>query len=125
MVLLGIPKQGNFRCLAGKRVMLTNGYAWAERTALSVRPVVDSSLPDMRKAIWALITGPPHLTMAVRLDHNVANMHVELFMPLFLQLASKQAGVGLSLPAVLLWHTVSATFNSIGMPCTSACMRES
>ena len=44
-------------------------------------------------------------------------------MPLFLQLVSKQAGIGslVKLVAWLLRHTVSATANAIGMPCRSAC----
>jgi len=51
-------------------------------------------------------------------------VHVELFMPLFLQLISKQVGVGplIKLLALLLWQTVRATGNSIGMACRSACM---
>jgi len=46
-------------------------------------------------------------------------------MPLFLQLVSKQAGIGplIKLLALLLWHTVSATAHAIGMPCRSARLR--
>ena len=60
--------------------------------------------------------------MAGRLDENVAKVHIQLFMPLFLQLVSKQAGIGtlVKLLALLLWHTVSATAIVIGMPCRSA-----
>ena len=56
----------------------------------------------------------------------MAKVSVELFMPLFLQLVSKQADVGpaIKLRALLLWRTVHATANAIGMPCRSACMRE-
>jgi hypothetical protein len=64
--------------------------------------------------------------MPVRPDYNIANVPVELFMPLCLQLASKQAGVGpaIKLRALLLRQLVSATVNATGMPCRSECMRE-
>ncbi len=72
-------------------------------------------------AVWTLGTRPPDLAIAAGPDENVAQVHVELFMPLFLQLVSKQADVGpaIKLPALLLWHTVSATANAIGLPCRS------
>ncbi len=63
-------------------------------------PIQYSSLPDMRKAIWTLVTRPPDLASAARPDENVAQVHVKLFMPLFLQLVSEQAGVG---PVIKLW----------------------
>jgi len=77
----------------------------------------------MRKAIWTLVARPPDLAITARPDENVAEVHVELFMPLSLQLVSKQAGIGplIRLLALLLWHTVTATVNSIGMACRSAC----
>jgi len=60
--------------------------------------------------------------MAARPDENFAKVHVELCMPLFLQLVSKQTGVGsaVKLRSLLLWHTVSAAAVVIGMPCRSA-----
>ncbi len=75
-------------------------------------------------AVWTLVTRPSDLALAARPEENVAQVHVELFMPLFLQLISKQAGVGplIKLLALLLWQTVRATGNSIGMACRSACM---
>ncbi len=78
----------------------------------------------MIKAIWTLVTGPPDLAIAARPDENVAQVHVDLFMPLVLQLVSKQADVGSSikLKALLLWHIVSATAVVTGMPCRSACV---
>ncbi len=120
MVLFGIPKQRNIRCLFGKRVMLTNDCARAERTARPIRPVLNSSLPDVWKAVRTLVTRPPDLAIAARPDDSVAKVHVELFMPLFLQLFSKQAGIGplVKLLALLLWHTDTAT---VGMACRSAC----
>jgi len=56
----------------------------------------------------------------VRLDQNMAKVSVQFFMPLILQLFSKQAGIRppIKLLALLLWHTVSATVNSIGMACS-------
>ena len=39
----------------------------------------------MWKAIWTLVTRPPDLTMAGRPDENVAKVHIQLFMPLFLR----------------------------------------
>ncbi len=56
LVLLSIPKQRNFRCVPGKRVMLTNGIARTEGTAPSFRPALNSSFPDVCKAAWTLIT---------------------------------------------------------------------
>ena len=53
----------------------------------------------MWKAVRTLVTRPPDLAIAARPNDNVAKVHVELCMPLFLQLASKQAGVG---PAIKL-----------------------
>jgi len=47
----------------------------------------------VRMAVWTLGTRPPDLAIAARPDENVAKVHVELFVPLFLQLISKQAGV--------------------------------
>jgi len=68
-----------------------------------------------------LVTRPPDLAIAARRDERVAKVHVELVMPLFLQLVSEQAGVGplIKLLALMLRHTVSATANVIGMPCRS------
>ncbi len=65
--------------------------------------------------------------MAVRLDHNVAKVSIEPSMPLSLQLFSKQANIGpylIRLPILLLWYTVSAAINAIGMPCRSDCMND-
>jgi len=61
-------------------------------------------------------------------NHSIARIQrlwevlVELFMPLFLQIVSKQAGVWLAvkLLALLLWHNVSATAHAVGMRCRSA-----
>ncbi len=44
--------------------------------------------------VLSLVTRPPDLAMAARPDENVAKVHVEPVMPLFLQLVSKQAGIG-------------------------------
>jgi len=79
----------------------------------------------VRKAIWTLVTQPPDLAIAARPDDNVAQAHIQLFMPLFLQLVSKQADVRpvIRLQALLLWYNVSATANAISVPCRSACMR--
>ena len=85
-------------------------------------PAVHTSLPNVWKAVWALVTRPPHLAPAVRLDQNMTKMSVQLFMTLSLQLLRKQADLGpaVKLGALLLF---SATANAIGMPCRSACMR--
>ncbi len=89
-----------------------------------MRPLHNSSLPDVSKAVW--VTRPPDLANAARPDENVAKVHVELFMPLFLQLVSQQADVGsaIKLQALVLWQTISVAFYAIGLPCRSACMRE-
>jgi len=82
----------------------------------------------MWKTLWALITRPPDLAVAVWLDENVTKVSVELFMPLSLQLFCKQAGVGANpilLLVLLLWYTVSAATNAICMACRSACMYKS
>ena len=86
-------------------------------------PASNSHLPDVWKAIWTLVTRPLDLAIAARRDENVAKVHVELFVPLFLQLISKQAGIG-PLQALLLRLAVIATADSIGMACKSACMRD-
>jgi len=52
----------------------------------------------------------------VWLDKNIAEVSVELFMPLFLQLFCKQAGVRANpilLLSLLLWPTVSAAIDVI------------
>ncbi len=56
-------------------------------------PFVHTGFPNMWKTLWALITRPPDLAVAGRPDENVAKVHVKIFMPLFLQLVSEQAGV--------------------------------
>ncbi len=68
-------------------------FSWHSKTG-PLRPIVDSSLPDVRKAVWALITRPPHLVVAIRLDDYVAKVHVLLLMPLCLQLFCKHADGG-------------------------------
>ena len=91
-------------------------------------PVVHTGFPNMWKTLWALITRPPDLAVAVWLDENITKVSVELFMPLSLQLFCKQAGVGANpvlLLVLLLWSTVSAAISAIRMPCRSACMHES
>ena len=61
-------------------------------------PMFHSGLPNMWKTVWALITRPPDLAIAARLNVDVAKVHVALYMPLGLplglQLFGKQAGVG-------------------------------
>ena len=78
----------------------------------------------MRKAIWTLVTQPPDLATAVRLDQNMAKVSVQLFMPLSLQLSRKKADVrpAIKLRALLLWRSVDVTVDRIGMACRSACM---
>ncbi len=78
----------------------------------------------MRKAVWTLVTRPPDLAIAARRNENVAQVHVEPVMPLFLQLVGKHSGIGTlaKLLALLLWHTVTAIVNSKGMACKSAYM---
>ena len=52
----------------------------------------------------------------------MTQMSVELFMPLSLQLLSKQADVGSSpirLLPLLLWYVVTAIINAIGTSCRS------
>jgi hypothetical protein len=93
-------------------------------TACPLGPALDSSLPDVRKAIWTLVTPPPDLAIAARPDEHAAKVHVELFMPLFLQLVSKEAGSGPlgKLLALALWNTVSASGHATCLPCRLACM---
>jgi len=96
MVLLGIPIQRHFRCLSGKRVVLTNSHAWAKRTAWPLGPVVHMGFPDVWKTLWTLVTWPPGFAVAVRLDQNMAKVSIELLMPLSLQVFSKPADVRLA-----------------------------
>ena len=65
----------------------------------------------MRKAIWTLVTEPPDLATAVRLDQNMAKVSVQLFMPLSLQLSRKKADVrpAIKLRGLLLWRSVDVT----------------
>ncbi len=80
----------------------------------------------MRKAIWTLVTQPPDLAIAARPDENVAKVHVEPIMPLFLQLVSKQADLGpnlFTLPFVqlLLACSVIAAADATGYLCRPKC----
>ena len=87
-------------------------------------PMVHSGLPNMWKTLWALITPPPDLAVAVWFDVDVAMVHVALYMPLLLQLFSKQAGVGPNLFRLLLvhlLHAVIAVADVRGIPCRSTC----
>ena len=86
--------------------------------------MVHNDLPYMWNTVWALITPPPDLTIAVWLDVDVAMVHVALYMPLLLQLFSKQAGVGpnlFRLSLVHLLHAVIAVANVRGFRCRSTC----
>jgi len=74
----------------------------------------------MWKTPWALITKPPHLVVAVRLDDSVAKMHVVLNMPLCLQLFCKQTDIGPNLVMLLFVHPVIAVANVRGIPCRSS-----
>ena len=70
----------------------------------------------MWKTLWALITRPPHLAIAVGLDDNVTQVLVEVYMPLSLQLFCKQAGVRappILLLVLLLWFSLSAVIDAI------------
>jgi len=75
----------------------------------------------MWKTLWALITQPPHLALAVWLDVDVVMVHVAPYMPLFLQLFSKQAGVGPMLLSVHLLDAVIAVANVRGIACRPTC----
>ncbi len=66
----------------------------------------------MWKTLWALITRPPHLAIAVGLDDNVTQVLVELVVPPSLQLFCKQAGVRAN-PTLLLCFSVSAAIDAI------------
>jgi len=86
-------------------------------------PVVHISFPNMWKTLWALITQPPHLVVAVRPDDTVAKVHVALYMPLCLQLFCKQADIGPNLFRLLfvhLLHAVIAVADVRGIPCKAA-----
>jgi len=77
----------------------------------------------VRMAVWTLGTRPPDLAIAARPDENVAKVHVELFVPLFLQLISKQAGVEpnlFTLPflQLLLAYAVIAAADARGCLCS-------
>ena len=106
--------------------MLTDSSACAEGTARSICPVINRSLPDVWKAVWTLVTRPAHLAIAARRYENVAKVHVERFMPLYLQLFSWLADVvpAIALQALLLWSTGCATASVIGVPYRSAGMPE-
>ncbi len=83
----------------------------------------------MRKAIWTLVTPPPDLATAARPDEKVAKVHVQLFMPLFLQLVSKQADVGPNLFTLLflqlmLAYAVIASADARGYLCRPKCMHQ-
>jgi len=89
-----------------------------------VSSVVHTGFPNMWKTLWALITPPPDLAVAVCLDVDVAMVHIALYMPLFLQLFSKQAGVGPNLFMLLFVHlfdAVIAVADVRGIPCISTC----
>ena len=67
--------------------------------------------------------------MAARPDENVAQVHVEPVMPLFLQLVSKQADVGPNLFTLLflqplLAYSVTAAADARGCLCMPQCMRQ-
>ncbi len=77
----------------------------------------------MRKAVWTLVTRPPDLAIAARPDENIAKVHVEFFMPLFLQVISKQADVGPNLFTLLflqlmLVYAVIAAADARGYLCS-------
>ena len=73
--------------------MLTHLLAGAEGTGPATGPVVDTCFPGVRMAIWALITMPPHLPVAVRPDEDVALMSILGRVPLALQHWAEQADV--------------------------------
>jgi len=78
----------------------------------------------MWKTLWALITRPPDLAVAVWLDVDVAMVHVALYMPLCLQLFSKQAGVGPNLFRLLCVHLLDVVIAAADVryvPCRSTC----
>jgi len=88
-------------------------------------PAEYSGLPNVRKAIWALITCPPHLTTAVRPDDAAAKVYVALVVPLSLQLFCKQADVGpkaFRLFLLRLSLAGIAVANERGSLCRSTCM---
>ena len=63
----------------------------------------------MRMAIRALVTAPPHLSVSVRLDEDVAVVNILGVMPLALQHWAEQADVWtlLLIRAVLLLGTAT------------------
>ena len=73
--------------------MLTHPFACAEGTGLASGPGTNRCFPGMRTAEWALITLPPHLPAAERLDENVAEMSIFGMIPLALQFWAEQADV--------------------------------
>ena len=114
-----VPLSCNQRSLGSQRVMLAHFAAAALRTSPAVAPVVNGRLPAVQVAIWALITYPTHLLVAVRLDVHGAQVGVSSMVPLLLKSWFKAANIWAFLLYMLALRWVTAYFVMLGLG--SAC----
>ena len=79
--------------LGGQGVVLAHFAAATLGATCAIAPVANSRLPAVQVAIWALITYPPHLLAAVRLDVNGAQVTIGSMVPLLLKSWIKAADI--------------------------------
>ena len=73
--------------------MLTHSFVGTERAGRATGSGIYTRFPDMRMAVGALGTAPPHLSVTVRLNEGAAKMSIFGTMPLALQHWAEQADV--------------------------------
>ena len=93
IICLIVPLGRDQRSLGGQGVVLAHFAAAALGATSAIAPLIDGRLPAVQVAIWALITYPPHLLAAVRLDVNGAQVTIGSMVPLLLKSWIKAADI--------------------------------
>ena len=88
-----VPLSCNQRSLGGQGVVLAHFAPAALRATPASGPLVNSCFPAVQMAIWALLTYPPDLPVAVWLDVNRTEVGIGSMVPLLLKSWSNSAGV--------------------------------
>ena len=100
-LILVAPLSSDSRCMCRQGVVVANSSTCTVGAACAARPAVNSCLPIVSMAIWALVAFPPHFLAAARLDENVAKMSILAVIPLAAQQWAEQAKVWALL--LLIW----------------------
>ena len=97
IVILIVPLSCHRGVFGSQGVVPTHFAAAALRASIAICPARNYGCPAVQVAIWALVTYPVDLCIAIWFDDNVAQICIGSMVPLLLQMWIKTANVWVSL----------------------------